>query len=333
MENKIEAEIQNKASQYELVIIGSGPAGLAAGIYAARAALRFVIVERSAISGGQVLNTYEVDNYPGIPNVSGMQLSERFREHCETVGAQFVHAEATEIEKTDAGDFCVRLVSGESLDTKTVLYAAGASPRLLGVKGETELAGMGVSYCATCDGAFFKNRTVAVVGGGDVAVEDAIFLARLCKKVYLIHRRDTFRAAAVLVERALSLEAIEPVYDSTVEEICGTEFVEKLRVRNQKSGEETMLEVDGVFIAVGNRPETEAVRSLARQCGEAALLNPAGFVNAGETGETAIAGFFAAGDIRTKALRQILTAAADGANAIAAIERYLAATEKERRTT
>ncbi|MDE7477916.1 MAG: FAD-dependent oxidoreductase, partial [Lachnospiraceae bacterium] len=212
---------------YDLLIIGAGPAGLGAAVYAVRTGLRSAVIDRSPVSGGQVLTTYEVDNYLGLPGLSGGDLSDRFRDHVDKLGMQFITADVYGIENgteqeivhivhTDKGDFT----------TRTVILATGASHSLLNVPGEKEFAGMGVSYCATCDGAFFRKSTVAVVGGGDVAVEDAIFLAGICKKVYLIHRRDRLRAVDSLQKKLLSLENAEVLWNSEVKEILGGELVE-----------------------------------------------------------------------------------------------------------
>lgn len=182
---------------YDVVIIGSGPAGLSAAIYATRAELNVLVVEKEVMSGGQILNTYEVDNYPGLPGISGYDLGAKFKEHCDKLGVVSMEDEVTKLESKEQNKL-VYLASGKTISTKTIIIATGARNRMLGVPGEEELSGMGVSYCATCDGAFFKNKVVAVIGGGDVAVEDAIFLARICKKVYVIHRREEFRAAKTL---------------------------------------------------------------------------------------------------------------------------------------
>ncbi len=231
---------------YDLLIIGSGPAGLGAAVYAVRAGLRSAVVDRSPVSGGQVLSTYEVDNYLGLPGLSGGELAERFREHADRLGVQFITAEVQGIERKAAQQTLYTVHTDQSdLQTRTVILATGASHSLLGVPGEVELSGMGVSYCATCDGAFYRKRTVSVVGGGDVAVEDAIFLAGICKKVYLIHRRDQLRAADSLQKRLSALENVEVLWDSEVKEILGSEMVEGVSVYNKKTGSQDRLDVDG----------------------------------------------------------------------------------------
>lgn len=301
---------------YDLIIVGAGPAGLAAAVYAARAELNFIVLEKEMMSGGQIINTYEVDNYPGLFHMGGFDLAMKFREHADALGATFVTGEVTKIEAITGGKKII-CSDGTEYETKTVILSGGAKHRKLEVSGEDALAGSGVSYCATCDGAFFRGKEVAVVGGGDVAVEDALFLARLCKKVYVIHRRDTFRAAKTLVTRLTEAENVEIIYDSVVKEIQGKFKVEALCLENKKTSEERIVPLDGVFIAVGMLPETKVYEGLVE-------LDATGYIVADETGVTSDAAVFAAGDIRTKALRQVVTAASDGANAVQSVERYLA---------
>ena len=299
---------------YDVIIIGSGPAGLSAAIYAQRAKLATLVIEKAPMSGGQILNTYEVDNYPGIPGVGGFDLGSKFRAHADALGCSFVTAEVREIQEEEGKKKIV--TEKETYETKTLILATGATHRKLGVPGEEELMGMGVSYCATCDGAFFKGKTTAVIGGGDVALEDALFLARLCEKVYLVHRRDEFRGAKVLQERVFGTENIEVVWDSVVKEIQGEDMVEKISIYNKKKEEKSELEVQGVFIAVGIQPNTEIYRNLVK-------MDEGGYIIAGEDGVTQTKGVFAAGDLRTKQLRQVITAASDGANAVTSVEKYL----------
>ena len=301
---------------YDIIIIGSGPAGLSAAIYAQRACLDTIVIEKNGISGGQVLNTWEVDNYPGFPGVTGFELSRQFREHANKLGARVVQDEVVQVELS--GNVKKVVCEEETYEARCVILASGAHHRTLEVPGEEELRGAGVSYCATCDGAFFRGRTVAVVGGGDAALEDAIFLARMCEKVYIVHRRDKLRGAKRLQERLQALENIEFVWNSETAAIEGNAQVEALRLRQTKTGEERRLDVDGVFIAVGIAPESELYAGqleLDEQC----------YIRADESGQTSVPGVFAAGDVRTKALRQILTAASDGANCVASAERYLQA--------
>ncbi len=301
---------------YDLIIAGAGPAGLTAAIYAKRAELDVLLIEKNYISGGQIINTYEIDNYPGLPGLSGMDLATKMSEHVDSYQTERITADITGLEltgdikkvKTDKGDY----------EARALILATGNSPSKLKVKGEEELAGMGVSYCATCDGAFFKNKTVAVVGGGDVAVEDAIFLARGCKKVYIIHRRDELRAVKTLQTSLFSCDNVVPVWNSVVKEITGTDMVEKVRVENVRDNSESELEVNGVFIAVGNIPNSSYIIE------ETGLeMDEKGYIKAGEDCATSIPGVFAAGDIRTKALRQVSTAVADGANAVYSVQKYL----------
>lgn len=299
---------------YDVVIIGSGPAGLAAAIYAERAELNAIVIEKNVVSGGQVLTTYEVDNYPGVQGIGGYDLGMKFREHADKLGAEFVEDEVLRIETE--GKTRKVVCAGATYETKTIIIATGASHRKLAVPGEEELSGMGVSYCATCDGAFFRGKTTAVIGGGDVAIEDAIFLARLCKKVYVVHRRDELRGARSLQKKLFSLENVEMVWDSVAERIEGENKVEKLIVSNVKTHETRELELQGVFVAVGINPNSEVF--------EGALETENGYIKAGEDCVTSCPGVFAAGDVRTKGLRQIVTAVADGANAITSVERYLA---------
>ena len=298
---------------YDTVIIGSGPAGLAAAIYAERAELNAIVIEKNVVSGGQVLTTYEVDNYPGVQGIGGYDLGMKFREHADNLGAEFVEDEVVRVETDGAVKKVV--CTGNTYETKTVIIATGASHRKLGVPGEEELAGMGVSYCATCDGAFFRGKTTAVIGGGDVAIEDAIFLARLCKKVYVVHRRDELRGAKSLQKKLFSLDNVEMVWDSVAQRIEGENKVERLVVSNVKTGETRELELQGVFVAVGISPNSEVFQ------GTVEMEN--GYIKAGEDCATSCPGIFAAGDVRTKNLRQIVTAVADGANAVTGVERYL----------
>lgn len=301
---------------YDIIIIGSGPAGLSAAIYAQRACLDTIVIEKNGISGGQVLNTWEVDNYPGFPGVTGFELSRQFREHANKLGARVVQDEVVQVELS--GNVKKVVCEEETYEARCVILASGAHHRTLEVPGEEELRGAGVSYCATCDGAFFRGRTVAVVGGGDAALEDAIFLARMCEKVYIVHRRDKLRGAKRLQERLQPLENIEFVWNSETAAIEGNGQVEALRLRQTKTGEEKRLDVDGVFIAVGIAPESELYAGQLE-------LDEQGYIRADESGQTSVPGVFAAGDVRTKALRQILTAASDGANCVASAERYLQA--------
>ena len=306
---------------YDTIIIGAGPAGLAAAIYGMRAQLKLLVIEQNPMSGGQIVDTYEVDNYPGLPGLSGFDLAMKLREHADKLGAEFKTADVTKVLCKSEGDektapcFTVETTK-ESFETKTVILATGATHAHLGVPGEKELAGAGVSYCATCDGAFFRGKTAVVVGGGDVAVEDAIFLARGCEKVYLIHRRDELRATKILQTELLGLPNAEVVWDSVVTEVLGKDAVEGVRVENVKTGEQRVIDSSACFMAVGITPRGDFCRDLVE-------TDEKGFVRADETGKTSRPGVFAAGDIRTKRLRQVITAAADGACAITSVTDFL----------
>lgn len=305
----------NNNEIYDVVIIGSGPAGLSASIYATRAMLRCITIEKQYMSGGQILNTYEVDNYPGLPGINGFDMGQKFRKHAEKLGANFVKDEVIKISTEDniKKIYCKK---NEFL-AKTIIIATGAEYRHLGVKGEKEFYAKGVSYCATCDGAFFKEKNVAVVGGGDVALEDAIFLSRHCKKIYLIHRRDELRGAKILQNKVFSTPNIEMVWDSVVTEIKGEKDVEKISINNVKTDEKSTISVDGVFVAIGIVPNSSIFK-------EHIELNSSNYIVANEDCKTSLDGVFVAGDVRTKPLRQVATAVSDGATAITSIEKYLA---------
>ena len=299
---------------YDVLIIGSGPAGMTAAIYGKRAGLSGAVLEGNYINGGQILNTYEVDNYPGLPGISGLDLADKFKEHAASHGAEFLRGKAESVSLE--GNIKVVHTRKEDFRCRTLVIASGAEHRKLGVPGEETLNGMGVSYCATCDGAFFRDKTVAVVGGGDVAVEDAIFLARGCRKVYVIHRRDQLRAAKTLQDSLFATEGVEMYWNGVVTRIDGENKVQRITVENTKTGESQELEVDGVFIAVGITPDTGFVKDFVE-------LDSQGYIIAGEDGKTSVPGVFAAGDVRTKQLRQVITAAAEGANCITSAEEYL----------
>mgnify|MGYP003290950790 CR=1 FL=1 len=312
---------------YDLIIIGSGPAGLSAAVYGKRAGLNLLIIEEKPMSGGQILNTYEVDNYLGLPGISGFDMGMTFRQHAEKLGAEFLEATVHSVE--ERGDYKCVYAGNQELETRTVIFATGAEHARLGVPGEEELNGMGVSYCATCDGAFFRGRTVAVVGGGDVALEDAIYLARTCEKVYLIHRRDEFRGEKILGAQVLETENIEFHPFAQVTEIGGTPGKLELKVAvktptavDGQADHDFTLPVAGVFIAIGTSPITDFL-------GDVVELDDAGYVAAGETGQTSTPGIFAAGDVRTKAVRQVATAVGDGAAVIHYVEEYLNGLKKK----
>ena len=292
----------------DLIILGAGPAGLSAAIYAVRAGLSLRLLETS-LPGGQILNSPDVDNYPGIPSISGFDFVQNLTAHAAGLG---VEPEFTAVSRADLAGEIKRIRTGrEVLESRAVILATGASHRSLGCPGETELRGKGVSYCATCDGAFFRGKDVAVVGGGNTALEDALFLANLCRRVYLIHRREEFRAQQAAVNAVRSRENIQLVLGEQVERISGDRLVSAVTL---KSGRE--LPVSGVFIAVGLAPNTALFE------GQLDLDN--GYIRAGEDCHTSLPGVFAAGDVRTKPLRQLITAAADGAVAAVEAGKYLA---------
>ena len=299
---------------YDLAILGAGPAGICAAIYATRAKLNTIWLDKKFVQGGQIVDTYEVDNYPGLPGITGLDLGEAMAGHAEKLGMKPQREPVRSIE-AEQGIKVIRTKKNE-YRARAVIIACGATHRHLGIPGEEELSGMGVSYCATCDAAFFQDRTVVVVGGGNVAVEDAILLSRTCKKVYLVHRRDELRAEKILQESLFACKNVELIWDSIPLSIEGTDKVETLKIQNKKTQEESFIETDGVFIAVGIVPGTEKFKDLVK-------LDEAGYIVAGEDGITSEPGIFAAGDIRTKNLRQVVTAVADGANAVASVQRYL----------
>lgn len=294
----------------DIIIVGSGPAGMSAAVYGKRAGLSVLVIEKVYYGTGQVAESSHVDNYLGIPGINGYELGEKFRSHAESLDVEFKDGEVIRFEKA-ADRWYVHLKNGETLESKTVVYAAGAAHRHLGVPGEEEFSGKGVSYCATCDGAFFKGKDVAVVGGGNTAMDDAIYLADICNKVYLVHRRDVFRGDATTLTKLKETENIELVVPAKVQEVKGGQVVTALQLEDGRS-----LEVSGVFVAVGMQPATGMLQGIV-------LMDDNGYIIADETGKTSAAGFFAAGDVRTKELRQIITAVSDGANAATSAERYI----------
>ena len=297
---------------YDLIIIGTGPAGLTAAIYAKRAGLNFLVLKDIYSLDSQIVNTYEIENYTGFFNLSGQELYDKFLEHSKHMGIEIVREKAIEIKKID--NLFKIITKKNEYNTKTIILATGANPKKLGAVGEDEFVGRGVSYCATCDGAFYKEKTTAVIGGGDVAVEDAIFLSKICKKVYVILRRDVFRATDILVKELLSKENVEVIYNSEVMQIKGKDFVECIEIQN-KQNEVNTIDVNGVFIAVGINPNTGLVKDLVEIEKD--------YVVADESCESSVKGIYACGDVRKKVLRQVITACSDGANAITSIQKYL----------
>lgn len=294
----------------DIIIIGSGPAGLSAAVYAKRANLDVLVVERIYLGAGQVAESSMVENYLGFTGINGYELGEKFRQHAEGLGVEFISKNADKFEKIKDG-WRITFSDGETSEAGAVIYAAGARHRHLGVSGEDKFAGKGVSYCATCDGAFFREKVVVVVGGGNTAMDDALYLSGLCKKVYLVHRRDEFRGSEITLEKINKKDNIELVMSARISQIKGEDKVSEVLLEDGR-----VLKTDGVFIAVGMEPVTEEIKDIVE-------LDKTGYVIADETGETSAEGFFVAGDVRTKALRQVVTAASDGANALFSAKNYL----------
>ena len=298
---------------YDVIIIGGGPAGYTAALYSARAGLDTLIIEKMA-PGGQMTLTGDIDNYPGFDEgIDGFTLGMKMQQGAEKFGAK---TEYTEITSVDFSEKVKHITTYDStLHAKTIIIAAGAHPKKLGIPDEEELTGMGVHYCAHCDGRFYKDKTVAVIGGGNSAVADALYLSRLAKKVYLIHRRDTLRAEKIHIKPLTEAENIELVFNSTVNKIINDSGVKGVEILN-KDGTVKTITCDGIFVSIGRQPSTAFL-------GDAVLLDNNGYIIADETTKTNIDGVFAAGDMRTKALRQIVTAAADGAVAAHYAEEYI----------
>jgi thioredoxin reductase (NADPH) len=298
---------------YDLIIIGAGPAGLTAGLYAGRARLRTLVLEMM-MPGGYAATTELIENYPGIRSISGMDLATKLVSHAQDFGALLASAAATKLEETDDG---FRVTAGtEAYAAKSVIVATGTGYKKLGVPGEDELIGRGVSYCATCDGPFFKNEDILVVGGGDSALQEALYLTTFAKTITLVHRRDEFRGTPILGERARAHEKIECLFSHTVERINGTDGVESVDLMDHKAGEKRTVLVTGVFLFVGMEPKTEIA-------GELAERNDKGFILTDEAMKTKTKGLFAAGDCRCKPLRQIATAVGDGATAAFMAQKYI----------
>ncbi len=299
----------------DLIIIGAGPAGLTAGLYASRARLKTVLLEKLA-PGGQILITDWIENYPGFPEgMSGYELVDRMKRQAESFGLKIDGKEVVRLELTP--DKKVVHTEKESLETKAIILATGASPRKLGTEGEGLLTGKGVSYCATCDGPFYRDQEVAVIGGGDTAVEEAIFLTKFASRVYLVHRRDELRATKLLQERIKEAEKVSLIWDSIPTRILGQAGVEGVALKNVKTGETSTLPVEGVFVFIGYDPSNSLLIDLPFE------FDGLGFVKTDQNMQTAIPGVFAAGDIRSKMLRQVSTAVGDGATAAFAAERFI----------
>lgn len=299
----------------DVCIIGSGPAGLSASVYASRAGLKHVVYEKFPMSGGQIVNTGDVENYLGFSSVGGFDLAQKFHEHAVNAGGNFKTEAIKSIFKNN-GVFEVASEKGEIEYFKTVIAATGAKSKTLGAKGEAEFTGKGVSYCAHCDGAFYRNKTAVVVGGGDTAVSDALYLSNLCKQVIVVHRRDEFRAVKSLVNKLEAKENVKIIRGFVLVEIKGDTKAESVILKSVKNNETQEFLTDGVFIAVGVSPVNELFKDIAE-------TNEAGFLIANEDCKTSLEGLFVAGDLRAKPLKQIVTAVADGANAIYSAEKYL----------
>lgn len=296
---------------YDLIILGAGPAGLTAGIYAARGGLNAVIVESKAV-GGQAALTAEIENYPGFASVSGYELVSLMQAQCEALGVSFVF-DAPVTLSLDGGVKRVETAYSGTLEARAVILATGALPRTLGIERESELMGGGVSYCATCDGAFFRGKPVAVVGGGNTAVEDALYLEKFASEVYLIHRRDALRADAILADR-VKKSGVHIVWDSVVTALDGDKKLQSVTLKNVKSGDTSSLAVNGLFVAVGQKPATEGLTGVELD---------GGYIVTDSEMRTSLPGVFAAGDVRKKTLRQVVTAAADGAVAAESAIKFL----------
>ncbi len=300
---------------YDVAIIGGGPAGLSAGLYASRARMSAIIIEK-AKWGGQAGTTEELENYPGsVEMPTGPKLMERMRSQAEAFGTELTKGEVAGLDISDKVKK-IKLSSGNDISAKTIIIATGAQPMLLGIPGELELRGKGVSYCATCDADFFEELEVVVVGGGDAAVEEAIYLTKFADKVSIIHRRDEFRAAKSIVEKAMNNEKINVIWDSVITEIYGDGIVEGVKIKNVKTEEITDFRTDGVFMFVGTVPISEFAKG-------AVEMDQKGYIKADEEMRTSIEGIYAAGDVRVKSLRQVITAAADGAIAAVNAEKYI----------
>jgi len=299
---------------YDVLIIGAGPAGLTAGIYAARGGLKTGIIEL-AMPGGQAATTEKIENYPGFPEgIGGFELMNAFHRQALAYGVEFIFEEVRRLDLQES----VKKVAtdGQTIAARSVIIAAGSKPRLLGVPGEDKFTGRGVSFCATCDGAFFRGKEVVVVGGGDAALEEGAYLTRFAERVTIVHRRDAFRAAQIAIRRAQANPKIAFRLDSVVEEICGSERVENVRLRNVRTNEISQLPADGVFVYVGTRPNADFL-------GNEVAVDERGYIITDSLLRTNVAGVFAAGDIRTTPLRQVATAVGDGALAAAQAEKYL----------
>jgi thioredoxin reductase (NADPH) len=301
--------------KYDVVIIGGGPAGLTAGLYTSRAMMKSLLIEKG-IPGGQMATTYRIENYPGFDEgISGLELSQRMERQARKFGLEFSSGRVEEI-RLDDNEKVLITDDGLEIRTKALIIATGVEPKSLKVDGEERFRGRGVSYCATCDGAFFRDKKIAVIGGGDSALEEALFLTRFAEEIFIIHRRDKLRATRILQERAFEESKIKFIWDSFVEKIEGDDTVNKIVIRNLKNDKTEFLSVSGVFIYIGSNSNTEFLRGLVN-------LDSNGFIITDEKMATSVPGIYAAGDVRTKTLKQIATAVGDGAIAAKSAEKYI----------
>jgi thioredoxin reductase (NADPH) len=304
------------ADQYDVIVIGAGPAGLCAGMYAGRGMLRTLVLERG-LPGGELLNTELIEDYIGFESIAGRELAARMASHALKFGADLVTDTVEAVRKTDDGDFTVDTALGKRYRAPAVILTAGGTPNKLGVPGEQEYAGRGVSYCAVCDGAFFKQETIAVIGGGDAAVEEADYLTRYAAKVYIVHRRDQFRASPIVQERALKNPKIEVIWNKVVEEIVGGPMgVTSLRLKDTVTGDASDLAATGCFVFIGFSPNTGMIKGHYDH-------DAAGYVITDSHMRTSIPGLFAAGDLRVQLTRQVTTAVGDATTAAIAVQKYL----------
>ncbi len=311
-------------TDYEVAIIGGGPGGLTAGLYCARATRKTIIFEKYIV-GGQIANTDLVDDYPGFESIDGRELAEKMSNHATKFGVEIVADEAVDI--WSDGDFkMVKTVSGKEYKVKAVIISTGGSANKLGVDGEERLYGKGVSYCAICDGAFFKDQVLAVVGGGDAALEEGGYLTKYASKVYVIHRRDEFRAAKIVQERALANPKLEMVYDTVVETINGENRVESVTIKNVKTGKVSDLPVGGVFPFIGFTPNSNVTREELKK-------DSGGYILTSDHMETSVKGIYACGDVRSQLVRQITNAVGDGTTAAVAAEHHIVSIEDKQRVT
>lgn len=298
---------------YDVIIVGAGPAGMTAAVYASRANLDTLMLERG-IPGGQMADTEDIENYPGFESILGSELSQKMFEHAKKFGAEYAYGEIKEV--VDHGDYKEVIAGRKHYKTKTIIIATGSQYTKLGIEGEAELTGRGVSYCAVCDGAFFKEKELMVIGGGDSAVEEGIYLTRFAKKVTIVHRRDELRAQKIIQERAFANDKIEFIWDTVAEKINGPNKVSSVSLKNVKTGEQYDHEIDGVFVYIGLDPLSKPFLSLG-------VVNEEGYIETNEQMETSVPGVYAAGDIRAKELRQIVTATGDGSIAAEAAQAYI----------